>query len=594
MMLVLLTLFQFSVVLKDRSNAYDVNESYQEPTADGTKAWTVLSASPGEAAAAQREYLLFLGDPDSAMAAAAQQWCTYVKWNLAKCTSAEELTDLQQLPAMLLLESETYALGDALEVIRTLKAQGVIVVFGSLEDPQHVRDNPELKKFLGIFQVFTDQIKLSGIKLFEGLLLGGEAVYETKESELQRQDLQLEVPWYQVGSGTKVYMTGLLGQENLGMENERMPALIWRNGEDGGSVFVVVGDYLKDSTALGLLSGMAAEASSYFLYPVVNAQNISVAGFPSFAPENEAELKVRYGYSWSSLQQDVIWPLLLSVSERSGRKLTVFMQPQADYLDGTEPLAGRLRFYLKQMKEVRAEAGLSLQTKSMESLADKLERDAAFFEQEGSSYCYGAAFLDYEMLKEGFALPEQSLMDTVSTLVCDYTEEYPLLSYWNEKVTLQLGTNDGVNHTYRSDLRMRSIQSSLVYTNVILNLQPVFWPEEQQNQWEVMEKQFSGNLLTYWNKFRMFDSTTLSESNTRVRTLLNLDYAQERSGDTVCLQATLPGSQFVLRTHGEEIAECEGASWKQLEQDVYLLVLQDTSAQIQLQSASLYYYDQKS
>ena len=33
-----------------------------------------------------------------------------------------------------------------------------------------------------------------------------------EEDEKERQDLQLEVPWYQVGSGTKTYMVGLLDQ----------------------------------------------------------------------------------------------------------------------------------------------------------------------------------------------------------------------------------------------------------------------------------------------------------------------------------------------------------------------------------------------
>ena len=74
------------------------------------------------------------------------------------------------------------------------------------------------------------------------------------------------MPWYQVGSGTKTYMVGLLDQskQKETVENEELPTLIWRNGIRNGSIFCVVGDYMKDSTALGLLDGMVAEASSYF------------------------------------------------------------------------------------------------------------------------------------------------------------------------------------------------------------------------------------------------------------------------------------------------------------------------------------------
>ncbi len=72
------------------------------------------------------------------------------------------------------------------------------------------------------------------------------------------------MPWYQVGSGTKTYMVGLLDHSKQGNSggNEDLPTLIWRNGIKGGSIFVV-GDYMKDSTALGLLDGMITEASEY-------------------------------------------------------------------------------------------------------------------------------------------------------------------------------------------------------------------------------------------------------------------------------------------------------------------------------------------
>ncbi len=77
--------------------------------------------------------------------------------------------------------------------------------------------------FLGIYKVVSEKTKLTGVKLFEGLLLGGEVVYETpkEKEEKERQDLQLEIPWYQVGSGTKTYMVGLL-------DHSKQEKLRWR------------------------------------------------------------------------------------------------------------------------------------------------------------------------------------------------------------------------------------------------------------------------------------------------------------------------------------------------------------------------------
>lgn len=87
-------------------------------------------------------------------------------------------------------------------------------------------------------------------------------------------------------------MVGLLPEESgKDVENEDLPTLIWRNGMDKGSVFAVVGDYLKDSSASGFLDGMLAEAFPYALYPVVNAQNLSMVDFPVFADENNGEIQ---------------------------------------------------------------------------------------------------------------------------------------------------------------------------------------------------------------------------------------------------------------------------------------------------------------
>lgn len=58
-------------------------------------------------------------------------------------------------------------------------------------------------------------------------------------------------------------------------------------------------------------------------------------------------------------------------------------------------------------------------------------------------------------------------LKNVSTLVCEYTEKEPVVSYCTDSVTLQSVTSDGMNYSYSDDIRMRSIQSSLAYTNVM-------------------------------------------------------------------------------------------------------------------------------
>lgn len=592
MMFVLFFLFQFSMVLRDSKNTYDINSSLTKKKADGENQWT-----PSDSVTGADSSVVFVGNKAGDMGTAVSRWCTYAKRKLISCKSVSTYkSDDKNLPEMMILESEKYADGDNLTTLETLEKKGVIIVFGCLENAKNIRNNKALMKFLGIQKVVAEETHLAGVKLFEGLLLGGEVTYNTSKDkeEKKRQDLELDVPWYQVGSGTKTYMVGLLDEKTgKNVENEDLPTIIWRNGIDYGSVFAVVGDYMKDSTALGLLDGMRAEALQYTIYPIVNAQNLSMVNFPVFADENNTEMLKLYSQSVTGIARDIMWPALISVVEKSDMKMTCFIQPQADYTDDIEPKSGNLEFYLKQMKEQSAEAGISLEYQKLDKAEDKVTKDTEFFENEKTDYRFGAAFAKEKDLKGILKDTDSGLLGDVGTLVCDYTENQPVVSYYSDSVTLQTVTSDGMNYAYSDDIRMRSIQTALGYTNVMLDMYDIFWPQEKTDRWEVMQKRFSSNLLTYWKNFRDFDSTTLSESNARIRTFLNLAYSQSREDNTITLQTSEVGSWFILRTHGEEIDEIDGGSQTEIEADAYLICAEDTTVKIRLKEQELYYDTRK-
>lgn len=592
MMFVLFFLFQFSMVLRDSKNTYDINSSLTEKKADGRNRWT-----PSDNVTGADSSVVFIGNENGDMGTAISRWCTYAKRKLISCKSVSTYkADDKNLPEMMILESEKYADGDNLTTLETLEKKGVIIVFGCLENAKNIQNNKALMKFLGIQKVVAEETHLAGVKLFEGLLLGGEVTSNTSKDkeEKKRQDLELDVPWYQVGSGTKTYMVGLLDEKTgKNVENEDFPTIIWRNGIDYGSVFAVVGDYMKGSTALGLLDGMWAEALQYTIYPIVNAQNLSMVNFPVFADENNTEMLKLYSQSVTGIARDIMWPALISVVEKSDMKMTCFIQPQADYTDDIEPKSGNLEFYLKQMKEQSAEAGISLEYQKLDKAEDKVTKDTEFFENEKINYRFGAAFAKEKDLKGILKDTDSGLLGDVGTLVCDYTENQPVVSYYSDSVTLQTVTSDGMNYAYSDDIRMRSIQTALGYTNVMLDMYDIFWPQEKTDRWEVMQKRFSSNLLTYWKNFRDFDSTTLSESNARIRTFLNLAYSQSREDNTITLQTSEAGSWFILRTHGEEIDEIDGGSQTEIEADAYLICAEDTTVKIRLKEQELYYDTRK-
>ncbi len=593
MMFILLFLFQFFTVLRDRQNTYDVNAYYVKRKSDGENVWKQKKIKHKSVKSLEGDYLLFIGKGKNGMKTSVSRWCSYRRWNIVQYKNLKEFPKHpKNLPRMIVFESEKYACGKkCIAQLKKLGEQGVIIVFGSVEDPQVIRAHPRLQKFLGITNIKEDHIKMTGVKLFKGLLLGGETVYDTPKDKEQKkqQNLQLNVPWYQVGSGTKTYMLGLLDKRKYGtkIKNEELPTIIWRRGIKGGSVFAVVGDYMKDSTALGLLDGMVTEASGYDLYPVVNARNLSLIGFPFFADENNDKMMRLYSQSATGISRDSMWPSLISIIEKSKMKMTCFLQPQSDYLDQIEPDKKNLDFYLKQMKEQGAEAGLSLQYKKADSLKDKLNQDESFFQKADCSYRYGVVYTKEKKLKETIGLLNTQLLKNTGSIICEYTEKKPVLSYCTNSITLQSITNDGMNHTFRDDIRMRSVQTALGYTNVMLNMQDIFWPQKDTDRWQLMQKYFASNLQTYWKPFQSFDSTTLSESNQRTRTFLNLKYHQSKTDQMITLKTSEKDSWFLLRTHGESISKIKGGTQSKVEEDVYLIHAQKGTVRIQMKEEKL-------
>ena len=83
MMFVLLFLFQFSMVLRDRQNAYNVNSNLTAREADGENAWEKQKIDLTSKIQTDRNYVLFIGNAAGEMAQSVERWCDYAKWDLA-------------------------------------------------------------------------------------------------------------------------------------------------------------------------------------------------------------------------------------------------------------------------------------------------------------------------------------------------------------------------------------------------------------------------------------------------------------------------------------------------------------------------------
>ncbi|MGN0141642.1 MAG: DUF2194 domain-containing protein [Roseburia sp.] len=579
MMFLVLFMFQFTGVAKDVLNEYETNE-YADSTATGfteADAFVPTAGSDVTGIDSDREYVVYIGTPEDEIGNVVTWWCTYSKREIVYYPSLAECSfPKEHLPLAVILDGTrmTDLSGDS-RILLSFADAGINLIFARLPQPEQIMECDTLQhEILGIFNVMDTEVTLTGMHLFEGFLLGGEAIYEEKDEEESRQDLNLTVPWYMTDFGTKTYLVGMLEDETV--KNESLPAIIWRSRCQNAYTFCVNGDYLCHVEGMGLLSAMMAEGKDYDLYPVVNAQSLVIANYPGFAEENGEELQKRYSQSQRALFQEIIWPVLVSVESRISMKLSCMMTPQFDYVDNREPESG-VEYYLKLLHEVHGEAGISLDTVSPTSLEEKLERDLSFWEQEAENYAFQAVYTaDEEKLAGIFSSPKLSEIHTVVQKQGSGRE--PMISYGTNSVTLQRATNDGENYTYTDDLMNKSVETALGYANIVVDFTKVAYPQEAEDSWEKLSKKITSTVCTYWKPFSDFSGTTVSESDQRIRRFLALDYTETGSEEGIAIEIRNFEGQawFILRTSGQEISGITGGSYTEIEKNAYLIEAEES------------------
>ena len=598
MMVVLLFMFQLTQAVKDMENEYNVNTYAGESILDESSAWQLNGGVVENVSfdkVKEHTYVALLGSRDTQLGSIAQQWCVYTKRNLREYASVEDLNEIKRKkPEVLVIDSEYVNFKAEADDLLKLAESDISMVFCNLPDADVIANSKNLRELLGIQKVQADEVELQAIKLFPGFLLGGEKVYQVQqEDDVKRQDLDMTVPWYVAFGGTKTYMVGLIEDETV--KNEYLPALIWRNSHEDAKIFAVNGDYMYDSTGIGILDAMMAELHDYELYPVVNAQNLTVANYPGFAEENTDEMKRRYSRTQRSLFQDIMWPAFASVSGKTHLHETLFFMAQGDYADDREPSDADYVFYLKEIKENEAEAAVSLENRAQTvQLEEKVARDNDFYSQANDGYVFTAGYAGEAQAVEALVeqMQDKESFCGIKTLVQKYDATEPLLSYADENITLQSTTSNGLDYTFSQDLRMRSLQTALGYSNILLDMYEVAWPDDENDSWEKVYDAFSRNVNTFWKPFEDFEKTALSESDKRVRNMMGISYTDRRENDVIYMQVqNMPDEAwFILRTHGESVAEISGAEALELEDGAYLLKITGSVVRIQLELAEGPYF----
>jgi hypothetical protein len=167
------------------------------------------------------------------------------------------------------------------------------------------------------------------------------------------------------------------------------------------------------------------------------------------------------------------------------------------------------------------------------------------------------------------------------------------ISYLTKDLTGQRATQNGFKHAYSDNLRLKSLETCLAYSNIVTDLSIIIQPQGEENRWEKRVERFDSYTNTYWKPFSVFDKTVLTESDARVRQFLNLDYSDSRKEDNISLKIDDLEDQayFILRTHNEKIGEISGGSYTEIEDHAYLITAWQEEVTITLKNDSSLTYE---
>lgn len=601
MIVVVLALFLSSVVLKEYYNDYYVNHMAE------AKVVQRIEQNADENVNSRR--VLFLGQEDNGYFNAIEEWAQYRKKAFTVCPSVDEAFTIADAIMNTARDNQPYLLVDgellknntekSVKTLAEYVSCGAVVIFYRMPSFQTIENSSTLQRLLGIQHLRAQSVKLQEIRLYSGFLLGGETHYSFKNlKEPELADFESEIPWYDVSSGTKTYMVGFISDEEkeaMDLNNEDMPAIIWRNSLENGSVFAVNGDYIK-SAALGLLDAMLYESQEYSLYSVVNSQNLSITGFPELTEENEELVAQVYGMTAEQFCRDVLWPSFVSAAHKDNWRITSFVSAKQSDSVSNEPKTSVLIDYLKYFNEESAEAGVSLGRIYSPDIAASVKSEKNILQQLGLNYLFAGGYVRNENKdKLEDLLDENGQMkyfSDIRTVVGEYEQDEQILCWLTDKITYQGATTNAYRHSYKDSLRLKSVETALGYSNIQVDIYRILWPENEKDEWENLADKMAANISTYWKPFSAFDKTTISRSDSRVRNFLNGNVESTKDGNKISIKTEDFNGQayLLLRTHGEKPVDMTGGSWEQVEAGAYLLEITSNTASVTLESNIQQYY----
>lgn len=568
-MFAILFLFQFSNI----AAKYTTRATTNETPITNTKLTATRTIQAEDLNMKSSYNTAIIGSKTSNEVYMAIEWSVYIKRSYCRFSSLEDFDNHFSTNCKLLIITEDMISKPVHNrILKHVAEMGIHIIMTQLPDTNLLRSSNILCNLLGIKEIEKESCKTNGVTMYQGFLLGGKTTYKK---------LKKTIPYFHLKSGTKKYMVGeLKEQKKKKIKNEELPPIIWRNQYENSFIFGVNWDFFRDHTALGMYTAMLADTGKSFVYPVVNAQSIITESFPYLSNETLGDIKKHYYHSSQSLSKDVLWPDLVSILTSTGDKMTGLIAPKLEYDNkDSNTLQESIDYFFKQTEKVYGELGISgTQLGGLSLFEDKLAYDTKNFANKLPNYSF-TIFSPGNMPENVYSKylgNKDSILWDIRTMIYPKKEyDHRIISYYDNDILCLTSTMNGFTHRDREDIYLRSMETALGYCITSIDFKRVFYPEGRKDDWTKLSKDLSRYLTTYWKEFReSFSQTTISEMDQKARQFLSVKYTSYRQENFLNLSISNFDTQasFLLVLTNETIDAIEGAKYKKIEKDRYLII----------------------
>ena len=450
---------------------------------------------------------------------------------------------------------------------------GITMIFTRLPDYKEITLDRNLAAFFGIRAGVMEDVTADGIKIFSDFMLSKERIYRQGDYFGEEDDTEIHVPYYSLRAGYELYAVGILNhQKELGIEDRELPPLLWRTVTDKSFVFAVNTDIFDGMSMLGVLTGFMARQEECYLYPIVNAQTISLIDYPYFSDENKEAVQKRYSRSSEAVARDILWPNIIQILKNYGGSYSFFAASQLDYLDGVGPKEDYLSFYLREIDKLPGSMGLSLGQVSDAGLQDIIDQNASFYQRYLPEYDFTALYTADFHTEEVQRSLHQDFLKNISLVMSDYRKGDALVRFLDDQVLSVKFNLRGTRHETMDDLQMICVENALGMCNMKMDIGRVIYPEDSFDEWNYLSLKWSKG-DTYYKDFSALDMVSIYEMENRVRRFLALDYTYEYDENhiDISLDHFDEEAYFLLFTQSGRIDHVENGTAEKISDTAYLI-----------------------